>query len=341
MKTRIIFREDGIIGAIFILLMVTLGTLALSAYLTMQNEVQNTVNHTAHLQVEYSANAAAYYGIKALREGLIGNGETEIVNVAGVDVELYAEKTVNADNDSIWLLNVYSANPKEIASEIEIELAIPRGLENYAISSEKDVQDNIVADDEGGTDDTDNLIQENIDLPDIDVQGLIDMSVLQLGSGVVSSFPTGAGTGGSGSGHGSGSGSGSGTITYGDSIDSLDPFYYWLDGEHLPHIIYIDGDATFKNTVYHGIYVVTGDVTIQCGQEELWGVVLQLDPDGEVNMKGTHGGRYHFSGGLVAYGEVTGNGNPEVQHVYEYMKIFTDYANQNIENLPVTCWRYM
>ena len=226
-----------------------------------------------------------------------------------------------------------------------MDLGIPRGIESYAISSEKETDNTIVARDANGTDRTEELVQDWVDLPELNIQGLIDASVLTLGSGTVTSFPTGSGVGGGGKGSGKGAGSGSGPSVeeYGDSLYSADPFYYWKDGALLPHIIYIDGDATFKNTLYHGIYVVTGDVTLQCGHETLRGVIVQLDPDGTTTMKGNTGDRYKFEGGLVAYGEVhdSGNCSADVQYVAEYMQIFAQYANQDLSRLPIISWKYL
>ncbi len=155
----------------------------------------------------------------------------------------------------------------------------------------------------------------------------IDMAVLTLGSGAVTSFPAGSGVGGRGKGAGGGSGP---SVTYGDSLDSDDPFYYWKDGVKYPHVIYIDGDATFKNTTYHGIYIVNGSIDQQGGWTDINGVVLVLDPDGTYTLKGTHGGRYHVTGGIVSYGEIVGNGHPEVQHKYEYMDVFTKCAQEDL-----------
>ncbi|MBN1781612.1 hypothetical protein JW948_10835 [bacterium] len=333
MKQAFLRGEKGIMAAVFVVLMVTLGTVALTSYYLMNRESENATNSALAMQVEYSANAAAYYGIKALRNGDLSDGEPQTLEVSDIPVHLLATKTVDADEDSIWRLNIESTNQMGASRSIEIDLEIPVGLANLAIAAEGDVDDDIGPYDENDVYDAD-LIEENMQLPDLDIDGLLALSIanysgmLSLKDGFDPSDPSVIPS-----------------TPWADSIDA-DPFYYWKDGEKIPHIIHVESDIRlYQNENYYGIFVVDGNVEIQSGQTNIYGVILQLDPtntvtEEDVTLKGTTGERYKFTGGLVSYGNVEANGHPTVQHSYEYMSVFAQYANEDLSQFPVISWKY-
>ena len=328
MKWNAFKGEAGFWSSIFLVLMVSLGTMALSAYYMMNKESENSVNSTMAMQVDYSATGAAYWAIGAIRDSVLTNGSTESVNVSGINVDVALNRVTNDRGQSVYRLNIQSDTEEGVSREIEIDLSFPRSISQFAIAAEGDVDDDITPYDENDVEDWD-LIQENTALPDIDLANLLDNAVdtITNSDDIKDGWKA------------------EGTPAYADSIDE-DPFFYWKDGERIPHIIYVDDDPVkfYANAEYYGIFIVNGNVRIQSGHTEIHGVILQLDPtdtitEEDVTLYGTTGGRYKFEGGVYSYGSVHANGGPNVKHNPEYTSIFAQYANEDLRN-RIMSWKY-
>ena len=328
MKWNAFKGEAGFWSSIFLVLMVSLGTMALSAYYMMNRESESAVNSTIAMQVDYSATGAAYWAIGAIRDSVLTNGSTESVNISGIDVDVALNRVTNDEGRSVYRLDIQSDTEEGVSREIEIDLSFPRSISQFAIAAEGDVDDDITPYDENEVEDWD-LIQENTPLPDIDLDNLLAHAVDTIydSADIKDGWKA------------------EGTPAYADSIDE-DPFFYWKDGEKIPHIIYVDDDPVkfYANAEYYGIFIVNGNVRIQSGHTEIHGVILQLDPtdtitEEDVTLYGTTGGRYKFEGGVYSYGSVHANGGPNVQHNPVYTSIFAQYANEDMRN-RILSWKY-
>ncbi|MBN2103844.1 hypothetical protein JW835_07365 [bacterium] len=360
MKRNFFRGEEGFWSSVFLVMMVSLGTMALSAFYMMNKEAENSVNSASAMQVDYSATGAAYYAIGALRDGLYQDGSTDVVSVSGIDVGVSVLQTAGATGRTVWRLQIQSQTDVGVSRAMEIDLSIPVDLANLAIAAEGDVDDSIYAydwstDNEPQAGDTPNpdLIVENTTLPDIDFDTLMDLVIAEY------DYDTDKGENTLEDGFDPTTGVPSGVINpdYADSLDA-DPFFYWKDGQKLPHVIYIDGNSDpsasknnikfFQNECYYGIFIVNANVTIQSGQTDIYGVIVQLSDEQTIteedtDLNGATGGRYKFSGGVVSYGSVHGTGNAtiNVQHNPVYMQTFADYANQDLNRFRILSWKYV
>jgi hypothetical protein len=329
MKWNAFKGEAGFWSSVFLVLMVSLGTMALSAYYMMNREGENAVNSTVAMQVDYSATGAAYWAIGAIRDSVLISGSTADVTISGIPVDVALNQVTNNEGRSIYRLDIQSNTEEGVSRKIEIDLNIPRSISQFAIAAEGDVDDDITPYDENHNIDWD-LIQENTDLPEIDLASLLGHAVDTITDAKDLQDGWKA----------------EGTPAWADSIDE-DPFFYWKDGVKIPHIIYVDDDPVkfYANQDYYGIFVVNGNVRIQSGHTEIHGVILQLDPtdtitEEDVTLYGTTSSLdYKFKGGVYSYGSVHANGNPLVQHNPVYTKYFAQYCNENLRN-RILSWKY-
>ncbi|MFC1569614.1 hypothetical protein ACFL4L_05220, partial [bacterium] len=280
------------------------------------------------------ATGVTYWGIEAMRQGILTSDQDQTVTMSGIDVTASAtilKKLKKVTKDSIWILNVVSENEEGIAREIEVIMQVPTSISELAICAEGEVDDDITPYDENDVIDYD-LIEEYQTLPDFDLAGLLDYTIatfngeMSLSNGFDPSDPSVT------------------NPTWADSVDA-DPFFYWKDGRKLPHVIHVTSDIKlFQNVNYYGIFVVDGNVRIQSGHTEIHGVILQLDPtdtitEEDITLYGTTGERYKFDGGVYSYGSVNANGHPTVQHNPVYTETFAQYANEDLK-YAVMSWKY-
>jgi len=334
MKSNIFKGEKGFITAVFMILMVTLGTMAVSAYYLMNKESENTVNSAQAMQVDYAATGVTYWGIEAVRQGILGDGDSRTVQMEGIDVDASAA-IVSENGSSFWRLTVTSETAEGVAREIEVDMTIPVSLGDLAIGAEGTVDSDITPYDETDVVNYD-LIQENITLPDYsELDPVLDLTIetITQAKDLKSDFKETPGD-----------------LTPwaddpGDTTDA-DPFFYWENGIRVPYVYYVDCDPAkfYQNYEYYGIFIVNGNVRIQSGHTEIHGVIVQLDPEDtiteeDVTLYGTTGGRYKFSGGVYSYGSVHANGHPDVQHNPVYTETFASFINENQKN-RILSWKY-
>ncbi|MBN2105693.1 hypothetical protein JW835_16770 [bacterium] len=322
MKIKNWKREDGFWSAVFLLLMVGLGTMALSSYLIMQKEAENTVNNAIALQADYSATGAAYYALAAFRQGIMNDGDVQTVDIAGISCDIYLNE-LTVDDETNFYINVNGFTDEGVGRSVEIKLSALFDFAGCAINCEKDVGDKVKAKAEGGSVHIPSLIVENTPLPPIDTASLIAHANVYVTSksDLVDGFPA--------------------NLT---AVCPDDPFYQ--ADCMTPNIIYVapgvgldlKGGGGWRTI--SGIFITDGDVITNGGHTEIDGVVFVTNPDATVEMKGNHGGRAHVVGGIVSYGVVDGK-NPWVEHKREYMDFFAQYVGGGRDDAKILSWKYI
>ncbi len=309
MKWQTFKKEDGFWSAMFLIFLVTLGLMGVGGYVLMKTEGQNIANTIEATKVDYAANGAAYYAIRAVENESLGIGSSMTLSGATVSFD-----TVHLNDQNLQLLVTASING--ISSSITIDLN-QFGLGDMALTTTGTIEDVTVRDEDGSV--NEDLINANADsLPNMDDSAIIAQATAQ---GHVYS----------------------GNYTPADGFPN-GSFYY---SAGAPNVTYVDGNLTIESgrNVY-GIFFVTGNVTINSnwsnGAGHLEGVIYM--PNEDSNLQLSMESMTSVRGSVITGGDVDGTGwfNGVIQYDSEYAESFASYetGGGGVSAIKVTNWTY-
>ncbi len=302
-------NQDGFWTAFVILFLLTLTLLAFGAWQLMRGESSNITNQVQASQADYSANAGAYFGIRALQNGALD--ETQSLQVGGGTVTLDTSLITGSTD----ILLVVQADVENANRAIEIEISNPGRLRDKAVYTTGNVF-NVAGRDSLGNTDPSRVVTLADSVPSIDETTLEAMSLAQGHTQSASNFKP--------------------------SNNYPSTSFYQPDGV-TPNVTHVQNDMTVQGgRDIYGIFVVDGNVTAH-GSSRIYGIVYLPNPTSTVITGGGNPSQSTINGGIVSHGNISGTGNHiSVKHWPEYMDVFCSFLLYP-GNLvfQVVDWRYI
>jgi hypothetical protein len=308
MKRKSIFRDErGFWSAFFFLFLVTLGLLGMGAYALMKSEGVNVANEMKSMQAKNSLEAAAFYGLTALKKSLFtGVMETTTLTIGGTTVNLDTSRS-----GSDLILRVTATNGA-VSRQLKIQVQYGKKFSDNAVATTGDVS-NVTALDSLRNPDPDRLIDNQDSLPTFKDADIKAMAFTQ--------------------GHKK-TGNWTATTNY--------PAANFYNAGTTPNVTHITGNLTMNGTTnIYGIFIVEGTVTMN-GTGRIYGVLYLPNSTSTVIKSSTIAGESAVEGGIISHGSISGTvSNITVEHVPAYMRSFMQFRTYTeIISNPVVGWTY-
>lgn len=316
MKLANIKKEEGFWSALIVIFLVTLGLMGLGVSVLIRSEGKSVAHHVNAVQIEYVANAGAYYGIQRLHSDSLD--ESEELEIGNGKVTL---DTSDVEGSSDVLLTI-TAVAGEAKKEIEVLLSAKNRLVDKAIYTKGDVF-NVTGKDSAGNPDSDVVITKADTIPSIDIDTLKTMATNQGHFIPSDSIPADS--------------------AFAPDTNYPESSFYWSGGGGTtPNVTYVEGDFTVKGSrdVY-GIFVVEGNVTLH-GSARVFGVIYLPNPSSTLITGGGNPGESSITGGIISHGDISGTSHHiSVQHNPEYMRAFCEHqVGEDPSEFKVVSWVY-
>jgi hypothetical protein len=307
MKIKSMLREErGFWSAFFFLFLVTLGLLGMGAYSLMKSEGVNVANEMISLQTKNSLEAAAFYGLTALKKSLFTNQlETTPLTIGGTTVNL---DTTRSGSDLVMRV---TATNGSASRQLKVQVHFGHRFSDNAIATTGTVS-NVTALDSLRNPDPARLIHDSDSLPTFKTDSMRTMA--------------------NGQGH-KFTGNWTATANY--------PSANFFKTGNTPNVTYVTGNMTIGSNNVYGIFVVDGTVTFT-GPGRIYGVLYLPNDHSTIIKSATSAGESAIEGGIISNGDISGTvGNITVEHKPTYMKEFIEFRKyREVITNPIVAWIY-